>query len=137
MIGQACQYRPEQHEMLHGDVENWIKRGIPDLKIRESLFVYRHRLHGTFVIGLWVGPGRFVDVLNMGHSLANFNREKAQQFIRQINDSVSGQQIAKILNQAERDRVGDSQQQADEIKKRRNEIANKKVLTGWTPNTKR
>ncbi len=114
MIGQACRYDRQQHRILHPRMEKYILRQAP-ANIRGSLFVYYHNLHRTFVIAQWVVPDKaFVDVMNLGHSLANFGSEEARQFRLQIKSPVGNQQLAKALRQKELDRLTERQATNDQ-----------------------
>lgn len=119
MLGQTCRFDKAQHGLVHCELEDWIKRQVPAGE-RDLLFIYRHHLHGTFVIGYWVVLGSlFMDVMNLGHSLANFSRAMAQKFKRQFGDSMSREDMIKELKQHERDRLSGLQQENDEEVERR------------------
>lgn len=111
MIGQACQYDRRQHRIIHPRLEKWIKRQIPgDEKLRDSLFMYFHLFAQNFVIAQWVSYKKaFVDVINLGGSLNNFNPETAQQFQIQIKSPVGSKELAVALKQKERDRLAQRQ----------------------------
>jgi len=74
-----CRLDREQHLIIHPPLEDWVKRqASPDE--RERIFAYHHLREKTYVIGWWVhkGQGLFVDLFNLGNSLANFSRSDAQ-----------------------------------------------------------
>jgi hypothetical protein len=77
----ACPYQHAQHQILDNELAGWVRRNCPDRQAAPNLFVYRHVLHGTFVIAMWVRPGWFVDVLNLGGSLRSFTRQRARTFL--------------------------------------------------------
>jgi len=114
MLGMPCQFRPDQHEIIHPPLEDFVMRAVSEQKLRDSLFIYRHRLWRTFVIALWVGPSEFVDVMNLGMSLGNFTRQRAKRLGQALNQSTSGKQFAKSLRQHQRDGLSQLQNESDE-----------------------
>lgn len=70
MMGVACRFDPRQHVVIRSCVADAIGRGAP-AKVRGSLFFYRHRVTGNYVVGQWTDTGHrmFMDVLNVGPSL--------------------------------------------------------------------
>ncbi len=103
MINMPCVYRRNQHKIITPRFLEWIKRQLPSPKLRDSLFVYFHLIHRTFVIAQWTVPCRlFVDVMNLEHSLGNFTQEKAQNLIEQLKSPVSGAEMAELLKERER-----------------------------------
>jgi hypothetical protein len=103
MIGMPCAYRRDSHRIIHPRFLNWIRRQLADVKLRESLFVYYHLIHRNFVIAHWKVPCRyFVDILNLGHSLENFDQETAKNLITQLRTPISGSEMAEILRDKER-----------------------------------
>ena len=83
-MNMACPFQSGQHQLISPPMLEWARANCPDKEAAKKLFMYRHLQHGTFVIALWVKEGWFVDILNLGTSLANFTREKAQAFLRQF-----------------------------------------------------
>jgi len=81
-----CPFRHNQHQRISPEILNWAQSYCPDREAAGKLFMYRHLVHGTFVIALWVKEGWFVDVLNLGRSLGNFTRERAEIFLEMFND---------------------------------------------------
>lgn len=75
MMGVACRFDPKQHVVIRSCVADSIGRGAPT-RVRGSLFLYRHRVTGCYVLGQWTGPDRrmFMDVLNMGPFLSGVGR---------------------------------------------------------------
>ena len=71
MLGLPCHYNASQHKLINPEMLNWCRRQTSDDRLKKKLFMYYHRLYGTFVVGLWVGEPRrwFVDLLNLVASL--------------------------------------------------------------------
>ena len=104
MLGAVCHFRRDQHMMLEPTFLAWCKDNAPD-DVKEELFVYRQLQVGTFVIGRWIskGAGTFVDLINLGTSLANFTQEVAQDFRRQLYIPVTIEQTRKHLQDFDSD----------------------------------
>lgn len=101
-----CLYDEKQHEILSGgELLEWAKRVAP-AKERDRFFLYRHRLHHTFVLARWAtdrAMGIFTDFLHIGKSLANFNKEMADEFRRRLYAPTSAPEMAKAITQSQRD----------------------------------
>ncbi len=98
----VCQYDPHQHELLDNDVSRWLKRETSDPELRKKVFVYRHLRYGTFVIGLWINApqGVFVDVLNMGTSLANLTASNAQELRKRLFAPTAASDMAHQMQES-------------------------------------
>ena len=116
MLGLACQYDERQHKVIHPPLENWVKGQVSDPVLRDRLFIYYHNLEGTFVIGLWEGnsKGYFIDAMNLGDSLQNFDRLMAQSLVTNLSRPLSNKQIARGFRRSERDELHAKQEYADE-----------------------
>lgn len=114
-----CFYSPAQHEILHEPtILDWCRRQTSDLPLQKQLFIYRHRIHSTFVIARWVREpkGIFTDLLNLGHSLGNFTREKAQEFRGRILAPIPVETFSRTINQASRDFASEQHEKGEEMK---------------------
>jgi len=120
MFGLACHYDPRQHRILESGILAWCKRQVSDPYLKERLFTYYHRLEHTFVIALWLNqPKRwFVDVLNMGYSLGNFNRHLAEGLRRRLLAPLSTSDIRRQLRNAESDHLHKLQDQGNALSDR-------------------
>ncbi len=125
MLGQLCRYRKDQHRVIQPRMLKWIKRQVPRGSLRDSLFLYRHLQHGTFVVASWSQIGRtFQDIINLGPSLDNFTHGVAEQFRIRVRDTFTRQELAKFLKQHNRDELTSLQDENDEEVLRREYIAN-------------
>jgi len=79
MLGMVSNYSPNEHAIMGGEINSYVKR--INKEYGKKLFVVRYLRYGTFVIAEWLAKPRdvFVDVMNLGKSLSNFNREKANE----------------------------------------------------------
>jgi hypothetical protein len=114
-----CLYDEKQHQLLpDGDLIRHCKKITP-AKDKERLFLYRHRLHGTFVIGMWAGGramGIFTDFLNLGKSLGNVNTKTMTEFRRRMYAPTSPKEISDALNESDRQFNRDRQAEDEEVK---------------------
>lgn len=101
-----CLCDEKQHQIISGgELIAWCKQEAP-AKERERFFLYRHQIHGTFVIARWASDralGIFTDFLHIGHSLANFDRAKANEFLRRLYAPTSAPEMSRVINQTSRD----------------------------------
>jgi len=110
MLGAICRFRKDQHRIIHPKFENWIKRHVPDERLRDSLFVYYHRIHKTFVVAQWKSYKRgFVDVLNLDTE-PRLYPEQAKQLLDSLRHPVSGHEIAENLRLSEWDQTTNQSQ---------------------------
>lgn len=104
-LGGAETYSPEKYELIEPEIIYWCRRQTPDEDLRSRLFCYYARKHGTFVVGLWTDcpKGKFVDVLNMGFSLGNFDRSMAESLRKNLLAPLRTDETIQILMSAQRD----------------------------------
>lgn len=97
-------YDPLQHELLNSDIISWIEQTVAPAD-RKRWFLYRHRIHFTFVIARWAGDkyGIFTDFLNLGYSLGNFDGEMAAEFRKRMFAPVTADVMSKTITQVGRD----------------------------------
>lgn len=99
-----CIWDSVQHEIVRSDIIDWCIRNVAPAD-KERWFLYRHKIHCTFVIGRWASHpfGIFTDFLNLGYSLGNFSHEKAMEFRHRLFAPVSADEISKAVTQSGRD----------------------------------
>lgn len=121
-----CLYDEKQHEIISGgELIAWCRREAP-AKERDRLFLYHHRVHDTFVIARWASDramGIFTDFLHIGHSLADFTKEKAQEFCRRLYAPLQASEMARTINQTSRNydsiRQNEAAENQERVEKRR------------------
>lgn len=123
-----CIYDPAQHEILKPSLLDFCRAQMDNPKERDRLFVYRHRVHCTFVIARWADKpmGVFTDFLNLGFSLGNFDRALADEFRRRLYKDTSPKEISTALNRAESNFRSDSEEKNDNMK----QVITRRGLTG-------
>lgn len=72
MMGVACRFDKRQHRVLRSCVADAIGRVSPG-RTRGTLFLYRHKWTGNYVVGQWADTGKrsFYDVLNLGPAISD------------------------------------------------------------------
>jgi hypothetical protein len=120
-----CLYDEKQHEILQGgEIVRYCQKVAP-AKDRPRVFLYRHRIYKTFVIAMWAkdrAMGIFTDFLNLGKSLGNFNREKADEFSRRLYKPLSPKEMSQTIESTSRDysrmRQDEDAEEAERLAKR-------------------
>ena len=82
MLGMVTHYSASEHAIIGGDIGAFCSRIVEgDAKRKGKIFVVRYNKLGVFVICEWIGRvgDAFVDVMNLGNTLVNFNRVKADE----------------------------------------------------------
>ena len=82
MLGMVTHYNTREHAIIGGDIGAFCSRVVEgDSKRKDKIFVVRYHKIGVFVIAEWIGRvgDSFVDVMNLGDSLSNFDRAKANE----------------------------------------------------------
>jgi len=122
-LGTATQFNPARHQIIeNSDVLKSLLAQVHDKRIRDLLFAYRHRIHGTWVIGIWedLGKHEFVDGMNMGLSPNTLSREKFQEFLLRLNNPTRTTDVRDFVSRGERDGTLALQDEQDEASERRN-----------------
>jgi hypothetical protein len=112
MLQLYTQLDSEQHEVIRSRPElwHWLQREFPG----QNLFLYRHRVEGTFVIGQRMPDGKFCDVLGLGNKL-HLDRDRAahlrflfsshntKDFLIRMMKAGYGNQISRMQDTADAD----------------------------------
>jgi len=130
MFNFTCQFNPVEHWLIEPEILRWCRRQVDEKDHKVRLFAYFHRVHQTYVIAWWVDRpcGKFVDMLNLGFTLGNFTREKAQEFVRHLRQPTTASDIDKQVRRVESDQLHKRQNDASAESE---ELAQK---YGWSVN---
>ena len=106
----VCFYDEKQHEIFNSEVARWARRNAP-AGWKDRLFTYHHQITENFVVAVWAKEpyGIISDIINLGKSMGNFNKPRANELMRRMwkpNDPV---EMAQQINQQARN--FDSRQQ--------------------------
>lgn len=121
MLGLATTYCEREHTIILGEVDSFLKRLVQGNASREGkLFVVRYEEHGTFVIAEWLGRPKdiFVDVLNLGKSLGNFNQSAAKELCARLFAPITMEQVNTHNQDAESDYLHNRQDWSDTSEER-------------------
>jgi hypothetical protein len=106
MIGMVQFYNTDDHTIIGGDIADFCARLVEhEPQRRGKLFVVRYNKVGTYVIAEWLANPRdiFVDVINLGTSLANFTREKAHELRKRLFAPLTAEATVQASAEAESD----------------------------------
>ena len=126
MLGMVSLYMPEEHTIIHGEMSSFLDRLVEnDPQRRGNLFVIRYNKLGVFCLCEWVGGGRdtFADVLNLGKSLGNFSREKAQELYKRLFSPISAEETSRAIIGADSDFYHNLQDEDMEETERQERVA--------------
>lgn len=138
MLGIACSYRPDRHVIVHCPLEGWLRRNVPDRRMRDLLFVYFSLEGRNYVVGMWANRGRtaFYDVLNFGPWLHGFTREDGLHFQRMLGrEALSGRELGEKALALEREKVrrlqGEQEEEARRFHWRESLERGTRAFSGW------
>lgn len=116
MLGLVTDFCEEKHTLILGEVDSFVKRLVRgDAQRKGKIFVVRYEEHETFVIAEWLGRPKdiFVDVLNLGKSLKNFNQNKAKELCSRLFSPITPEQVSQHNQTAESDFLHEQQDYSD------------------------
>jgi hypothetical protein len=84
MLGMTSTFSSDEHTRIGGEIGAFIDR--LSKRAGRDFGVIRYESLGVFCIIEYLSPNRdvFIDILNLGNSLANFNRAKADQLEQRL-----------------------------------------------------
>jgi len=101
MLGMVSNYNTNEHTIIGGELARWLDRLVEnDRERRGKVFLVRYNKIGSFVIAEWLGRPKdvFVDVLNIGKSLSNFGREKAEELRHRLFSPVTAEETMQFIS---------------------------------------
>ncbi len=121
MLGLVTTYDAREHSLIPGDVDAFVKNLVRNDPTRKGkLFIVRYEKHDTFVIAEWLGRPKdiFVDVLNLGNSLGNFDDGKAKELCARLFAPITMEQVDTNNQAAESDFLHERQDWDDASEER-------------------
>jgi hypothetical protein len=97
MLGLKCYYKPDVHCKIDVYFGQYLLDMCPK-EHRDSIIVYRHSVHRTFVVGIIMPDGTIEDIVNLGRYL-KFSQEDAYQYRAWIHRKFvmdAGQDIERL-----------------------------------------
>lgn len=126
MLGLVSVYTSAEHTIIRGEMSEWLDRLVESNPRREGcLFLLRYNKLGVFCICEWVGGGRdtFVDVINLGKSLGNFEYKKAQELRRRLFAPVTAEETSREIIRNDSDFYHNLQDEDSEETERQERVA--------------
>jgi hypothetical protein len=101
MLGCVSQYNRQDHTFIGGEIGHFIKK-VAEGSGRD-LALIRYEKRGTFVIIEFVSPNRdvFIDIQNLGRSLANFTRAKKDELLRRLYKPMTCDEVSRFITDGE------------------------------------
>lgn len=117
MLNMVSNFKTADHTIIGGTIAEFCSRLVEGDPQREGkLCVIRYNKLGVFVIAEWLAKPRdiFVDVMNLGNSLGNFTREKANELRKRLFDPISAEVTTKAMEAEESDHIHQLQDESEE-----------------------
>ena len=110
-------YTPEQHYIFDSEVARWVCRNAP-AGWNDRLFTYHHEDTGNFVVAVWAKEPFWLlsDIINLGKNMSNFNQVKRDELMRRMWAPDDPIEMAKQINQQERDFNSQRMDKQEELK---------------------
>ena len=126
MLGLVSCYSSTEHTIIGGEISEFLERLVAgDPKRKGCLFVIRYDKLGVFCVCEWVGGGRdtFVDVINLGKSLANFGREEANKLRNLLFNPLTAEETSAAIIRGDSDYYHNLQDEDAEETERQERVA--------------
>jgi len=103
MLGMTSVWDSDEHTHVGGELGSYLRR--ISKRAGRDIAVIRYEELGVFCIVEFISPNRdvFIDILNLGNSLANFNREKSRELDRRLFAPVTCDGTSEALEAADSD----------------------------------
>jgi len=104
MLGMVSHYNHKEHTILGGEITPFLRRLTEhDPQRKGKLFLVHYKNIGSFVIAEWLTRPRdiFIDVLNLGSSLGNFTREKANELRHRLFAPITHAETSRYITEAD------------------------------------
>ena len=106
MLGLASNYTSDEHTIIGGELSTWLRKLMEGDPLRKGrLFLLRYNKLKVFCICEWLGKPKdvFVDVMNLGKSVGNFDRKKAQDLKQRLFNPLTTEETCQAVAQTESD----------------------------------
>ena len=123
MLGMTSVFDVNKHTIVGGEIGSHIKQ--LSKKANRDLFVVRYNDLGVFCICEFMSPKRnvFIDIMNLGKSLANYDLRKAQELRQRLFAPLSAEETSRSIAAAESDYHHMRQDECEEEKERLKKVA--------------
>lgn len=127
MLGMISVFTSAEHTVIRGSgIPEFLTQLVEGDPRREGcLFLLRYNKLGVFCICEWIGGGRdtFVDVMNLGKSLGNFDRKQANELRRRLFNPLTAEDTSKAIIGADSDFYHNLQDEDAEETERQERVA--------------
>lgn len=106
MLGLVSDYSSDEHAIIGGELSIWLKKLMEgDPARKDRLFLLRYIKLEVFCICEWLGKPKdvFVDVMNLGKSLGNFDMKKANELRHRLFAPITAEDTNQMVAQTESD----------------------------------
>lgn len=103
MLGMTTTFSSDEHTRIGGEIGAYIGR--LSKQTGRDFGVIRYNALGVFCIIEYLSPNRdvFIDTMNLGESLANFDREKANELQQRVFAPLTCAKTSELLSQTDSD----------------------------------
>lgn len=114
MLGMCSNFCKDEHTLIGGEIGAFIER-LSEQSGRD-FFVMRYEKLGVFCICEWMSPNHdiFIDTMNLGESLGNFDRSKSQELRMRIFAPLSAEETSTQIAEEESRYLHDRQDENEE-----------------------
>jgi hypothetical protein len=118
MFGCVTHFQHSKHTRIPGELDGFVRR--LGRRARRTLGVVRYEKLGVYCIVDYLESdgGVFVDVMNLGHSLANFGRKARIEFEQRLFRPLRSDETCRVVAEAESDYFHGRQDDNEEEKER-------------------
>lgn len=126
MLGLVSLYNTEEHTIIQGELSKWLERLVEGNSRRKGcLFLLRYDKLEVYCICEWTDSHKdtFVDVLNLGKSLGNFDQKQSQELRRRLFAPVTAEESAQEIIRNDSDYYHNLQDEDMEETERQERVA--------------
>ena len=118
MLGMTSVYSSDKHTRIGGDIGAFIERLGKDAG-RDLAIICYEKL-AVFCIIEWLSPNKdvFIDMMNLGKSLANFTRTKATELGRRLFKPITCDETSQFISAGDSDYHHERQSENEEEQER-------------------
>lgn len=126
MLGMISVYNPQEHTIIEGELSDWLERLVAgDPQRTGRLFIILYNKLGVYCICEWTDNHNdtFVDILNLGKSLGNFDQKQSQELRRRLFNPLSAEDTSEEIIRNDSDFYHNLQDEDSEETERQERVA--------------
>ena len=123
MLGMSSVYDSKKHVLIGGEIGPYISK-LGEESDRSLAVICYEKLQ-VFCIIEWLSPNKdvFIDIMNLGKSLANFSRAKAAELGHRLFKPISCNETSRFITEGESDYLHQRQDENEEEGERLAKVA--------------